>query len=160
MSQKKVDHYKEQKANRKKIIKKEKRMLMLEKTIGTLVCLALVCWIGFSIYNKATAVDTANIPVVDTPIDISALQDYTNSIDTYLHEHEEAEDAAEEVTEETEEAAEEAEEGAEEAAEAAQDTETAEAAEETTEAAAETEEAAGTAEAAEAEDTEKEAAEN
>ena len=47
MSQKKVDAYKKEKANRSRIIKKEKRILMLEKIIGIAVCLLVVVWIGF-----------------------------------------------------------------------------------------------------------------
>ena len=54
MSQKKVDAYKVQKANRDKIIKREKRILMLEKLAGIVICLAAVAWIGFSVYGKVT----------------------------------------------------------------------------------------------------------
>lgn len=50
MSQKKVDAYKKEKANREQIIKKEKRILKLEKLLAVVVGLVLVCWVGFSIY--------------------------------------------------------------------------------------------------------------
>ena len=53
MSQKKVDAYKKEKANREKLIKKEKRILMLEKLAGIAVCVVAVCWIGFSVYDKS-----------------------------------------------------------------------------------------------------------
>ena len=42
MSQAKVDRYKEEKANRKKTLKKEKAMRALYSVSGTLVCLVLV----------------------------------------------------------------------------------------------------------------------
>lgn len=80
MSQKKVDYYKEQKVNRKKIIKKEKRMLRLEKLIVGLVCLVLVCWIGFSIYNKAAS-DTSE-EVIDTELNTTALDEYIYGLST------------------------------------------------------------------------------
>ena len=42
MSQKKVDNYKVQKANRKNEQKKEKFYDILERVVGVLVCVALV----------------------------------------------------------------------------------------------------------------------
>lgn len=80
MSQKKVDAYKEQKANREKIMKKEKRILMLEKAAGLLVCLAAVCWIGYSVYGKVTENQTT--VTQDTVIDTSAMDDYLSNIST------------------------------------------------------------------------------
>ncbi|MDO4519028.1 MAG: hypothetical protein Q4B47_01835 [Eubacteriales bacterium] len=80
MSQKKVDIYKEQKKNRKSIIKKEKRMLMLEKLIGLVVCLAVVVWLGFSIHGKMTA--NQPVEVKETTINTEALTDYVNGIQT------------------------------------------------------------------------------
>ena len=74
MSQKKVDAYKVQKANRDKIIKREKRILMLEKLAGIVVCLAAVAWIGFSVYGKVT--EGQEDVVQETVIDTSALVDY------------------------------------------------------------------------------------
>ncbi|MEI3525699.1 MAG: hypothetical protein V8Q27_05865 [Eubacteriales bacterium] len=46
MSQEKVDRYKEQKANRKQIMAKEKREKFLVKLCAGLVALALVCWLA------------------------------------------------------------------------------------------------------------------
>lgn len=79
MSQKKVDAYKKQKANREKLIKKEKRIFMIEKIIVLAVCVALVCWVGFSIYRKAS--DDKQQQVVDTQINLDALDDYIYSLD-------------------------------------------------------------------------------
>ena len=81
MSQKKVDYYKEQKANRKEIIKKEKRSQLLERIIGTVIAVAAVCWVGFSIYSKVTTVpETEEGQVQETVINTNALSDYMNSL--------------------------------------------------------------------------------
>ena len=60
MSQEKVDRYKEQKANRKQIMAREKHEKFLVKLCAGLVALALVCWLGYSISDVAittTAID-------------------------------------------------------------------------------------------------------
>lgn len=82
MSQKKVDAYKEQKANRKEILKKEKRMLMIEKIIGIVVCFAVACWVGYSVYEKVTDTTGKEVEKVDTVIDTSALDEYASSLNT------------------------------------------------------------------------------
>lgn len=51
MSQAKVDKYKEEKANRKEIMKKEKMKHMVRRCIVSLCGLALVVWLGYSAYN-------------------------------------------------------------------------------------------------------------
>ena len=79
MSQKKVDAYKEQKANRAKIMKKEKWILRLEKLAALVVCIAVVCWIGFSVYGKVT--DGKEEVKVETVMDTSALDDYLSGIE-------------------------------------------------------------------------------
>ena len=140
MSQKKVDQYKEQKANRSEIMKKEKRTLMIEKIIGGVVTLLVVCWVLFSVITKLTAVDDSTQEVVTTAMDTTAIDDFVTGLS---NEGEEAEETVEE------EAAEEETETAEEAEETVEE----ETAEETTEeAAAETAEEASE-EPAEAEET-------
>ncbi|MDO4308227.1 MAG: hypothetical protein Q4C77_15520 [Eubacteriales bacterium] len=74
MSQKKVDAYKEQKANRQKIIKREKMILRLEKIAALVVCIVAVCWIGYSVQDKVTGKDSEEQIV--TEMDTSALDDY------------------------------------------------------------------------------------
>lgn len=76
MSQKKVDAYKKEKANRAEIMKKEKRILMLEKIAGLLVCALLVVWIGFSVYSKATSTEGEETTAKETVLDTSALDEY------------------------------------------------------------------------------------
>lgn len=51
MSQEKVDRYKNQKANRKKIMRKQRMMNVLRKAVLSLAALALVGWLGYSAYN-------------------------------------------------------------------------------------------------------------
>ncbi len=44
MSQEKVDRYKKEKENRKKIMKKEKAKSFAARMAGAIVCLALIGW--------------------------------------------------------------------------------------------------------------------
>ena len=75
MSQAKVEQYKKDKANRKKIMKREKQ----KRICGILVALVLV-WIGFSIYQKVQpAVAPENAATSD--IDFSDLEDALNASD-------------------------------------------------------------------------------
>lgn len=78
MSQKKVDAYKERKANREKLIKKEKMILRLEKLAALAVCIAALGWGAFSVYDKMTG-DKEEIKT-ETTMDTSALDDYVNSL--------------------------------------------------------------------------------
>ncbi len=75
MSQKKVDAYKEQKANRQKILKREKNILKLEKIGAAVVCVIAVCWIGYSVYDKTIAVDHTGEQIV-TEMNSSAIDNY------------------------------------------------------------------------------------
>lgn len=74
MSQKKVDRYKAQKANRTKEQKKEHFYDVLEKVVGVAVCAALVAWIGFSVYDKVE--EKQDSVVTETAMDTSALDEY------------------------------------------------------------------------------------
>ena len=78
MSQKKVAEYKTKKANRSKIAKKEKRMLMLEKAAAIVVCLLAVAWVGYSAYGKVT--ENQETQTTQTEMDVSAINDYTNEL--------------------------------------------------------------------------------
>lgn len=81
MSQKKVDAYKEQKANRQKIMKKEKAMLRLEKLIALVVCIVAVVWVGYSVYDKTTESTSTETEQIVTEINTSALDNYYASLD-------------------------------------------------------------------------------
>lgn len=50
MSQAKVDRYKQEKANRKKIMKKQRMINILRKCVLSLAAIALVGWLGYSAY--------------------------------------------------------------------------------------------------------------
>lgn len=79
MSQKKVDNYKKSKANRSKEQKKELFYDWLEKVVGVLVCVALVVWIGYSVYDKVEE-KKASV-VTETSVDVSALENYLSELD-------------------------------------------------------------------------------
>ena len=52
MSQTKVDKYKEEKKNRKKLIAKEKRVRIIWAVIGIVVAVALILFIILSLLNN------------------------------------------------------------------------------------------------------------
>ena len=64
MSQEKVDKYKQEKANRKKTMDKEKLKKRLYILLGAVITAAFVAWIGWSVYTekKAAAVATEEAP--------------------------------------------------------------------------------------------------
>ena len=79
MSQEKVDRYKEEKKNRAKIIKKEKQKLMAMKAGASVVAIALVAWVGVSVYNGLQPDETtAERP--SYTVNTSALDDYVTGL--------------------------------------------------------------------------------
>lgn len=81
MSQKKVDEYKKQKKNRAKILKKEKRVLFLEKLLGVVIAAAVVFWIGFSIYRYGGSAANASEPEIQyTDVNLSAIYDFNTAL--------------------------------------------------------------------------------
>lgn len=80
MSQAKVDRYKAEKANRKKTMKKEKALRTLYTAIGSLVCLVIVAWIGYSAYGYFRAEDTKT--ATRTEVNVDALTDYLSGLQT------------------------------------------------------------------------------
>ena len=73
MSQAKVDNYKKNKANRQKMMKKEKFLHRLE-----MVGITLVGWIGYSVYAK---IDRAQGTAQETvEFDASAVQNYVSGL--------------------------------------------------------------------------------
>ncbi|MEE1031313.1 MAG: hypothetical protein U0L12_04150 [Ruminococcus sp.] len=77
MSQVKVDKYKEEKANRQKIMKKQKLMHKVEMGLIALVAVVFIGWVGYSVYDKAQdkAAETATIE-----FDNTAVTDYINNL--------------------------------------------------------------------------------
>ena len=78
MSQKKVDAYKQQKANRSKELKKEKMVRKLQKVAAAVIGLGVVCWIGFSVYGKYEEAQEAIVTEVE--MDTTAIDDYVSEL--------------------------------------------------------------------------------
>ncbi len=78
MSQAKVDAYKQQKKNRGKTMKREKRILFLERLLGIVIAAAVVFWIGFSIYRYNDSRTEKEISY--TEVDLSAVNDFSNAL--------------------------------------------------------------------------------
>ena len=76
MSQEKVDRYKKQKANRKQIMRRQKMMSVLRKTVLAVVALALVAWIAYSAYD----IYESNQVRAVAEVDYSAITDYLNGL--------------------------------------------------------------------------------
>lgn len=76
MSQAKVDKYKEEKANRKKIMRKEKIMNVVRKCIVGIVGLVLVGWIGYSAYHTYEA----SKPKEEVEIDYTAFDNLSDEL--------------------------------------------------------------------------------
>ena len=76
MSQAKVDRYKEEKANRKKIMKQEKVKHVLRNLAASAVIIALVGWVGYSVYG----IYEDHQPRQSVEVDYSAVDSYLNSI--------------------------------------------------------------------------------
>ena len=79
MSQAKVDRYKSEKANRKKNMRKEKIKSTAAAACGTVVCIAVIGWIGYSAYGYFRNADGKNTPV-KTEVNLDALSDYMSSL--------------------------------------------------------------------------------
>ncbi|MGI6095555.1 MAG: hypothetical protein ACOYBL_09005 [Lachnospiraceae bacterium] len=80
MSQAKVDKYKEEKANRQQIMKKEKRNRFMWKLGGGAVALAAVVWIGYSVYGVAKGDVQTSLTTETTEINVDAMNDYLDTI--------------------------------------------------------------------------------
>ena len=76
MSQQKVDQYKKEKYNRKKQLQQEKRERIIYSIVGSVAAVALVTWIGFSVYARVEA----NRPVSYTEVNVSAVPDYLSTL--------------------------------------------------------------------------------
>ena len=82
MSQAKVDRYKEEKANRKKILAKEKRKRIAGTICGWLIALLIVGWAGYSGYNAYEK----SKPIKTIYADLDAINNYDQHRRiTFLH---------------------------------------------------------------------------
>lgn len=82
MSQEKVNRYKKDKANRQKIMKREKIIRRLEITIAAVVVVGLLIWFGTAVYQNSVAVAEDNADTVTTSLDVSAMDEYLTGLTT------------------------------------------------------------------------------
>lgn len=78
MSQAKVDRYKEQKANRKAIMKREKRKRFLTCAAALIICVLVVGFIGYSGYKR----HEANQPRDSYEVNYSSIDNYLSGLDS------------------------------------------------------------------------------
>lgn len=76
MSQEKVDRYKKEKANRKQIMKKQKIMRYVRRTVAAAVACALVAWGGVSLYQSHEAAQ----PRESVEVNYEAVDSYLNEM--------------------------------------------------------------------------------
>lgn len=82
MSQRKVDEYKKQKANRQQIMKREKLRARLGVLVAAVIMIGLIGWFGVSVYQNAKASETKNKTVAATTLDTSDVDTYLNDVRT------------------------------------------------------------------------------
>ena len=76
MSQEKVDRYKQDKANRKQIMRKQRITNFVRKGVLALVALALIGWLGYSAYDMY---ESGKERVV-AEVNYDSVTDYLNSL--------------------------------------------------------------------------------
>lgn len=78
MSQAKVDRNKQEKANRKKTVARQKRNHLIAVVCGWVIAIAIVGWAGVSAYN----IYESKKPVETIYANLDAINDYMASLDT------------------------------------------------------------------------------
>lgn len=78
MSQEKVTKYKEEKANRKETMKKQKRAKVIRNSVMAVVFAAVLFWVGYSAVDFYQSNKTRESYVVD----YSAIDDYVEGLNT------------------------------------------------------------------------------
>lgn len=76
MSQAKVEKYKEQKANRKQAMKKEKIQKIVRNSIASVVVVAALVWVGYS--GVTSIIDS--IPREEVKVDYTAISGYESAL--------------------------------------------------------------------------------
>ena len=76
MSQEKVNKYKEQKANRKEMMKKQKRADLIRNSIAGVVLVAVIGWVGYS--GVTYIIKHQPRPEVD--VNYTSVADYVESL--------------------------------------------------------------------------------
>ena len=78
MSQEKFDRYKQEKANRKQIMRKQKAMGIVRKLILAVVAIALVGWLGYSAFD----IYESGKERVVAEVNYDAVTNYLNNMST------------------------------------------------------------------------------
>ena len=76
MSQEKVNKYKEQKANRKETMRKEKRAALIRNSVAGVVLVAVIGWVGYS--GVTYIIKHQPRPEVD--VNYTSVADYVESL--------------------------------------------------------------------------------
>ena len=76
MSQAKVEKYKEQKANRKQTMKKEKIQKIVRNSVASVVVVAALVWVGYS--GVTSIIDS--IPREEVKVDYTAISGYESAL--------------------------------------------------------------------------------
>ena len=82
MSQEKVDRYKKEKANREKIMRRERWITRLEVTAFVVVLAALIGWFSMAVYQNSVAEKKANRTTETTTMNVTDIQDYLSETNT------------------------------------------------------------------------------
>ena len=82
MSQEKVDRYKKEKANREKIMRRERWITRLEVTAFVVVLAALVGWFSMAVYQNSVAEKKANRTTETTTMNVTDIQNYLSETNT------------------------------------------------------------------------------
>lgn len=80
MSQEKVDRYKKEKANRQKIMRREKWMLRLEITVAAVVLVLLIGWFSLAVYKNTQAEKASNQMAETTVLDVTEIQSFLSEV--------------------------------------------------------------------------------
>lgn len=84
MSQEKVDRYKKEKANRQKMMRREKLMFRLECAATVLVLGGLITWFSMAVYSNVQAQKESEREAVTTTMNVTGLQNYLSEINASL----------------------------------------------------------------------------
>ena len=93
MSQEKVDLYKEEKKNRKKIMRREKIRTRLTVVAVVVVFGFLIGWFSWAVYNNVKNNQATTAKATTTELDLSAIESYTTALNSYVTEQKTSSDS-------------------------------------------------------------------
>ena len=82
MSQEKVGRYKKEKANREKIMRRERWITRLEVTAFVVVLATLIGWFSDAVYQNSEAEKKANRTTETTTMNVTDIQNYLSETNT------------------------------------------------------------------------------